>query len=455
MSEEIIHKFKFGDLNLVLDVNSGAVHVVDALAWDIIGLMEKNFKEKEIQEMLKNTYNPFETEKAMQEIKLLKVKELLFSRDYTQDYSRPAEYIVKALCFHAAHDCNMTCRYCFAGQGAFGGKKNLMSRKAAFGGIDFLIENSGPRKNCEIDFFGGEPLLNFALIKETVDYARKRGREKGKEFKFTVTTNGLLLNEEIMDYLNDEKFSVVLSLDGRKEVNDRVRREKNGRGSYNTLVPRYISFVEKRQHEDYFIRGTYTRYNLDFSRDLQHMVDLGFKIISLEPVVASPDFPYALREDDLKIIKEEYHRIARVYQDLYNTPREFSFYHFNLDLSRGPCIKKRLAGCGAGTEYLALSPEGDLYPCHQFVGKGEFLMGNVLESLSFDRRLYHRFLGVDVNTKEECHRCWAKFFCGGGCHANAFNFNGDLFKPYGLGCALEKMRLECALGIQAYSYINK
>lgn len=453
MPGPMVHKFKFNNLNIVLDVNSGAVHVVSGLGWIIIDLMEKGHKEEEIQEKLNSNYDSREVIRVLQEIKELKERELLFSEDYTQDYSRPPEHIVKALCFHVAHDCNMTCSYCFAGKGAFGGIKSKMSREVAFKGIDFLIENSGSRKNCEIDFFGGEPLLNFSLVRETVDYARKREKEAGKEFNFTLTTNGVLLEKEVMDYLNEEGFSVVLSLDGRREINDRVRT-LGGKGSYDYVVPKYLSFIEKREHKDYFIRGTYTRHNLDFSEDLKHLVNLGFKSISLEPVVASPELPYALQEEDLPITYQQYEKIADLCQQFSSTSKSFSFFHFNLDLSQGPCIKKRLSGCGAGTEYMALSPEGDLYPCHQFVGKQEFLMGNVLQDLRYDHSLYNKFLKVDINSKEDCRRCWAKFFCGGGCHANAYNFNSDLYRPYGLGCNLEKKRLECALGLQAYSYLD-
>ncbi len=454
MTASTIHKFKFGDLNIVLDVNSGALHVVSELGGLVIDLVDKGYKEGEIQEILTQSHDSREITKVYQEVEELNEKELLFSQDYTQSYSRSPEHIVKALCFHMAHDCNMTCSYCFAEKGAFGGTKSLMTREVAFKGIDFLIQSSGSRKNCEVDFFGGEPLLNFPLIRETVDYARNKGKESGKEFSFTLTTNGVLLDMEAMDYLDQEDFSVVLSLDGRREINDRVRTLK-GKGTYDGLVPKYLSFVEKREHKGYYIRGTYTRYNLDFSEDLKHLAELGFKSISLEPVVASPELPYALQEEDLPAIYRQYEKIAELYQEYSGTLKSFSFFHFNLDLSQGPCIKKRLSGCGAGTEYLALTPEGDLYPCHQFAGINNFLMGNVLKGLCYDPSLYDKFLKVDINSKDECRHCWAKFFCGGGCHANAYNFNRDLYRPYSMGCHLEKKRLECALGLQAYRRLDR
>ncbi|RQD77753.1 MAG: thioether cross-link-forming SCIFF peptide maturase [Candidatus Syntrophonatronum acetioxidans] len=456
MTEGLIHKFRYKDLNIVLDVNSGAVHLVDEPGWKVIELMERGLTEKEVKRELENTFSqPYQVGKALEEVKELKEKGLLFSRDFLENYTRPPEYLVKALCFNISHDCNMSCRYCFASEGSFGGRRSLMPREVAFRGIDFLIENSPSRKNCEVDFFGGEPLLNFPLIKETVDYARRRGKEAGKEFKFTVTTNGLLLREEVMEYLDGEDFSVVLSLDGRKEVNDRLRPLKEGGGTYDLLVPRYLSFLEGRGHQDYYLRGTYTRHNLDFSHDFQHLVELGFRSISLEPVVASPESSYALQEEDLPLLFQEYEKVASLLQEYHQRKKPASFFHFNLDLSQGPCIKKRMAGCGAGTEYLALSPEGGLYPCHQFVGQEGFFMGNVLKDLTYDKKLYAKFLKLDVNHKEDCRQCWAKFFCGGGCHANAYNFNGDLEKPCSLGCELEKKRIECALALKAYQYLQE
>ncbi len=455
MTKGMIHKFNFQGLNIVLDVNSGAVHIVDPPGWDIISLLEKDYTLEEVYGKLQGIYDHQVITRAMEEIKTLVEKELLFSADCLEGFKRSPEQIIKAMCFHMAHRCNMTCRYCFAGEGAFGGKKSLMSREVAFRGIDFLLENSGSRKNCEIDFFGGEPLLNFSVIKDTVDYARKRGREAGKEFKFTLTTNGLLLNQEVRDYLNRQEFSVVLSLDGRERVNDRVRTLKDGSGSYKLLVPEFLSFVKQRNHQEYYLRGTYTSLNQDFFEDVKHLVTLGFRHISLEPVVAPAEEPYALKDEHLPELFRQYEQTARYYLDLYGSEEAFSFFHFTLDLSQGPCIKKRLAGCGAGTEYLALSPEGHLYPCHQFVGKREFLMGDVNRSTEFDKELYQRFLNVDINSKGDCRFCWARFFCGGGCHANAYQFNGDMYKPYTLGCQLEKKRLECALGIQAQLFLNQ
>lgn len=455
MHKGMIHKYRYEGLNIVLDVNSGAVHLVDQPGWDIISLLEQGFELIRIPEELQGLYHHQVITEALEEIETLMKNELLFSADYLEGYERSPEYVIKAMCFHMAHQCNMACCYCFAEEGSFGGEKGLMPRDVAFRGVDFIIQNSGRRKNCEIDFFGGEPLLNFQVIKETVDYARKKGREAGKEFKFTLTTNGLLLNQEVKEYLNHQGFSVVLSLDGRKEINDRVRTLKNGTGSYDSLVPKFLSFVEERNHREYNLRGTYTAYNRDFFEDLKHLVSLGFKHISLEPVVAPSGVAYALEEEHLSELYCQYERIARYYLDLHGSERAFTFFHFNLDLSQGPCIKKRLAGCGAGTEYLAMSPQGHLYPCHQFVGKKEFVMGDVTRNMEYDRELYRQFLGVDINSKEDCRSCWAKFYCGGGCHANAHQFNGDLYKPYTLGCQLEKKRLECALGVQAKLYLKK
>lgn len=455
MLKGMIHKYCHDDLKIVLDVNSGAVHLMEPPGWEIISLLEQGFNFDHIPPQMEGAYHPQVIAETLEEIEKLIEKGLLFSPDYLEGYKRPHEHIIKAMCFHMAHDCNMECSYCFAGKGSFGGKKSLMSREVAFGGVDFIIKNSGSRKNCEVDFFGGEPLLNFQVIKDTVDYARKKGRESGKEFKFTLTTNGLLLNQGVQDYANQQGFSVVLSLDGRKEVNDRVRVLKNGASSYDRLVPKYQKFVEERNHREYYLRGTFTAYNQDFSEDLKHLVSLGFKQISLEPVVAPAEAPYALKEEHLPQLFRQYEQIARFYLESEGTERSFSFFHFNLDLSRGPCIKKRLAGCGAGTEYLALSPEGHLYPCHQFVGDKDFLMGDVTQSMEYDRNIYDRFLKVDINSKEDCRSCWAKFYCGGGCHANAHHFHGDIYKPYTLGCQLEKKRLECALAVQAGLFLDQ
>lgn len=450
----LIHKFKYDDLRIVLDVNSGAVHLVDQAGWDMIGLMEQGLDEGEAARRLGEKYPPSLGGGVREEVARLVRQGLLFSPGYLEGYTQAPEYLVKALCFHVAHDCNMACRYCFARGGTFGGEKGLMPAGVARRGVDFLVENSGPRENCEIDFFGGEPLLNLPVVQETVQYARQRGKEKGKTFKFTLTTNGLLLDAAAREYLDREGFSVILSLDGRREVNDALRVQKDGRGTHDLLLGAFKEFVAGREHRDYYLRGTFTRGNLDFSRDLEYLLSQGFQHISLEPVVAPPGRPYALREEDLPAIYRQYYLVSRLYRERHRGEDPFTFFHFNLDLGRGPCVKKRLAGCGAGTSYLALSPGGDLYPCHQFVGEEAFLMGKVTGGLSFDRPLYHRFLELDVTRKGECRPCWAKFFCGGGCHASAYHLNGDLARPYRLGCQLEKKRLEYALGIQAYLYLG-
>lgn len=442
----MLHKFIFDNVRIVLDVHSGSVHVVDELAWDILDIYQPG--QMEDVSMLINKYSQEELAAALTEIRSLIAENLLYSRDIYEDNYTPADSgVVKALCLHAAHDCNLRCKYCFAGQGHFGGTSGLLPLEVGQAAIDFLISKSGNRKNVEIDFFGGEPLLNIRVIKELVPYGHKKAREAGKEIKFTMTTNGVLLNHEIQKFLLDNQMAAVLSLDGRPEVHDAMRPTPSGRGSYPQVLKAFQEYVKKESKGGYYIRGTYTRHNLDFSRDVLHMIELGFQDISVEPVVAGSETDYAFREEDLPILMEEYTRLTRELLARREAGNPVNFFHFNIDLKGGPCLPKRLSGCGAGYEYLAVTPEGDLYPCHQFVGKPEYLLGNVAEGIR-NQEIINKFRQAHIYNKAECIQCWAKFYCSGGCHANAVAFNGDLLKPYELGCQLAKKRFECAIYLQ-------
>lgn len=444
----MLHKFEFDDAKIVLDVNSGAVHEVDELAW----LLLDEYKAEARPELIRKfgvRYGGQEVESAIAEIEQLEQDGLLFSPDpYEGTYTAPAGGITKALCLHLAHSCNLSCRYCFAGQGRFGGADELMPAEVGQAAIDFVLDKSGSRKNLNIDFFGGEPLMNFKVLKELVAYGRQRSREEGKEIQFTVTTNTLLLNSEISSFLNQEGISAVLSLDGRREVHDKMRPMPCGGGSYEQVTERIRSFVDSRDGLNYIIRGTFTRCNTDFCADVLHMADLGYKYLSVEPVVATDDAYYAIREEDLPVIFDQYEQLARELLRRRENNQPVDFFHFNIDLEGGPCLPKRLTGCGAGYEYLAVAPNGDLYPCHQFVGRPEFLMGNVREGI-VNGDIEPAFRKAHVYNMEECADCWAKFYCSGGCHANAELFNGTIYKPYRLGCALMKKRLECALYLKA------
>jgi uncharacterized protein len=370
---------------------------------------------------------------------------------YTEDikYVNTIKPVIKAMCLNMTHDCNLRCEYCFASQGTYNGEKAFLSFETGKKAFDYLVKNSGNRKNLEVDFFGGEPLMNFDVIKKLVDYGRSLEKEYNKHFRFTITTNGVLLDEEKMDYINENMDNVVLSIDGRKETNDRMRKTINKKGSYDLIVDNYKRFISKRGSKDYFARGTYTSNNLDFSEDVKHMRELGFDKISVEPVVAKDEEKYALKKEHVDILKKEYEKLAEYYIESYKSKdRRFQFFHFNIELEGGPCIYKRSIGCGAGTEYVAVTPSGDLYPCHQFVGNEEFIIGNVEEGIT-NRALADKFKNVSVNDKPACRDCWAKYFCSGGCHANAYNFNKDFTVPYDVGCELEKKRIECAIYLKA------
>lgn len=446
----MIHKFQFENSNIVMDIHSGSIHLVDDVAYAIVEDVETLAKE-EVMAKYSGQFEVTALEEAIEELLTLKEQEMLYTADQYEAFV-PAflnrEPVVKALCLHVAHDCNLKCKYCFAGEGEYHGHRSLMSIEVGKKAIDFIIENSKHRKNIEIDFFGGEPLMNWEMVKETVDYARQREKETGKNFRFTMTTNGVLLNDEIIDYLNENMHNVVLSLDGRKEVNDNMRPTANGKGSYDVILPKFKKLVEKRGNKQYYLRGTFTHHNLDFAEDVKHMTSEGFKEVSVEPVVAPNEMDYAIKPSDVKTLCAEYEKLAKYIVTQTRQGDGFNFFHFMVDLEGGPCVHKRLAGCGSGTEYLAVTPEGDLYPCHQFVGIPEFKMGDVNVGVT-NTEMRSKFEKCNVYSKDECRSCWAKFFCSGGCAANSYNFHGDIHHVYEIGCELQKKRLECAIGIKA------
>ena len=444
------------DLNIVVDVNGGAVHVVDEITFDVLDYYELNDAEKIAKKLPKYTLD--EIKETFDEIKSLVEDGLLYSPDNYLDIDafKNREPVVKAMCLHIAHDCNLKCKYCFASQGDFGGAKSIMSFEVGKKALEYLVDNSGSRKNLEVDFFGGEPLMNFEVVKQLVEYGNELAKEKGKNFRFTITTNGVLLDDEIIDYVNEHMHNVVLSLDGRKSINDDMRPTLNDKGSYDIIVPKFQKLIEKRKDKYYYVRGTFTRDNMDFSKDVLHFKDLGFDLTSVEPVVGDESNPYALREEDLPKILDEYEKLAVKYSKMRVNNEPFRFFHFMVDLSQGPCVIKRMTGCGAGNEYLAITPEGDIYPCHQFVGQEEFKMGNVMsDKVELPKEMQETFKEAHIYAKDECSKCWAKFYCSGGCHANAFNFNNDILKPYDLGCQMQRKRLECALMVEASVMMNQ
>lgn len=442
----MVHQYKNNGYNIVLDVNSGSVHVVDDITYSLIPLFKSHTKE-EIQDKLKQSYPMEEIQESYEEVKSLADAGQLFTEDGYEGYigqfkDRPT--VVKALCLHIAHDCNLKCRYCFAEEGEYHGRRALMPFEVGKAALDFLIANSGSRRNLEVDFFGGEPTLNFQVVKELVAYGREQEKLHDKNFRFTLTTNGVLLNEEVIEFANREMANVVLSIDGRKEVNDKMRPFAGGSGSYDVIVPKFQRLAESRGQKGYYVRGTYTHHNLDFSKDVLHLADLGFQQISVEPVVAQETDSYAIRKEDLPILCQEYDRLAEEMARRRKNGNGFQFFHFMIDLEGGPCVAKRLSGCGSGTEYLAVTPWGDLYPCHQFVGNEAFLMGNVKEGVT-NEALRDKFKSCNVYAKESCRDCFAKFYCSGGCAANAYHFQGDITGAYEIGCILQKKRVECAI----------
>lgn len=446
----MVHQYKNNGYNIVLDVNSGSIHVVDDVTYDVIAMFEEKSGE-EIIEALKGTYPESEIKEALDEIQSLKDDGELFTKDAYENYimdfkKRPT--VVKALCLHIAHDCNLACQYCFAEEGEYHGRRALMSYETGKQALDFLIANSGQRRNLEVDFFGGEPLMNFDVVKQLVAYGREQEKLHDKHFRFTLTTNGVLLNDGIMEFANKEMDNVVLSIDGRKEVHDRMRPFRKGAGSYDLIVPKFQKLAESRNQERYYVRGTFTHYNTDFSNDVLHLADLGFKQISVEPVVAQPEDPYAITEEDIPVICEEYDRLAKEMIRRKKAGEDFNFFHFMIDLEGGPCVAKRLSGCGSGTEYLAVTPWGDLYPCHQFVGNEDFLMGDVWNGIK-RTDIQDEFKCCNVYAKEKCRNCFARFYCSGGCAANSYNFHGSILNAYDIGCELQKKRVECAIMIKA------
>lgn len=459
----MIHQYKNNDYNIVLDVNSGMIHVVDDLIYDIIELFEDNDTDTIVSAMMEKYSKPENAAKlegpidindvieAIEEIEELKKQGALFSEDIYEEYItdfKKRQTVVKALCLHIAHDCNLACKYCFAEEGEYKGHRELMSFEVGKRALDFLIENSGSRRNLEVDFFGGEPLMNWQVVKDLVAYGREQEKIYNKKFRFTLTTNGVLLNDDIMEFANKEMANVVLSIDGRKEVNDQMRPSRNGKGSYDLIVPKFEKVAESRNQTNYYVRGTFTRNNLDFSKDVLHLADLGFKQISVEPVVSLPEEPYAIREEDLPQIYEEYDKLAKEMIKRKKEGKGFNFFHFMIDLTGGPCVAKRLSGCGSGTEYLAVTPWGDLYPCHQFVGEDEYLLGNVFEGIK-NTTSCDEFKLCNVYAKDKCRDCFARFYCSGGCAANSYKFHGKIDDVYDIGCDLQRKRVECAIMIKA------
>lgn len=460
----MIHQYKNNGYSIVMDISSGSVHVVDDVVYDAIALLEPVMGEMEsampipeeerqrVAKKLGESYPEQDVEEALLEVQQLIDAEELYTKDIYQSYVtdfKKRETVVKALCLHIAHDCNLGCKYCFAEEGEYHGRRALMSYEVGRKALDFLIANSGSRRNLEVDFFGGEPLMNWEVVKQLVEYGRSVEAAHNKRCRFTLTTNGMLLNDEIMDFCNREMSNVVLSLDGRKDVNDYMRPTRNGRGSsYDIIVPKFQKFAKSRAGKDYYVRGTFTRNNLDFSEDVKHFADLGFDQMSIEPVVSAPEEPYSIREEDLPGILEEYDKLAVEYIKRKKEGRGFNFFHFMIDLNQGPCVAKRLSGCGSGTEYLAVTPWGDFYPCHQFVGQEEFLMGNVNTGI-VNTAIRDEFKLCNVYAKDKCRECFARFYCSGGCAANSYNFHGCITDAYDIGCEMQKKRIECAIMIKA------
>ncbi len=454
----VIHCYQNNGYNIVLDVNSGAIHLVDELVYELIPFLEVYYKNGKTKEEIaeaaanqKKQISADELKEALEEIESLVEAEMLYTEDeyeaYITDFKK-RETVVKALCLHIAHDCNLACKYCFAEEGEYHGRRELMSFEVGKKALDFLVANSGNRINLEVDFFGGEPLMNFDVVKDLVQYGRSLEEKNHKKFRFTLTTNGVLLNDDIMEFANKEMANVVLSIDGRKDVHDFMRPFRKGQGSYDLIVPKFQKLAESREQMNYYVRGTFTRNNLDFAEDVLHLADHGFEQISVEPVVAGEEEEYAITETDIPAIKEEYDKLAKALLERTEQGNGVNFFHFMIDLEGGPCVAKRLSGCGSGTEYLAVTPWGDFYPCHQFVGQEEFIMGNV-DTGVVKTEIRDEFKGCNVYAKENCKQCFAKFYCSGGCAANSYNFHGNINDTYDIGCELQRKRVECAIMIKA------
>ena len=461
MENKMVHQYQLNGYNIVLDTCSGSVHVVDEVAYDVIAMYPDHTADEIVAAMMakygdREDVTEADLRQCIDDVASLKESGKLWSPDTYENLAfdfKNRNTVVKALCLHVAHTCNLNCSYCFASQGRYQGERALMSFEVGKRAMDFLIENSGSRRNLEVDFFGGEPLMNFDMVKKLVAYCREQEKIHNKNFRFTMTTNGMLIDDDVIDFCNKECHNVVLSLDGRKEVHDRFRKDYAGHGSYDTIVPKFKALVDERDPNlDYYARGTFTSHNLDFAEDVLSIADAGFDRLSVEPVTADPGCGYDLTEDDLPKIEAEYDRLTDIMLERKKEGKPFTFFHFMVDLDQGPCVVKRLRGCGAGYEYVAVTPDGDIYPCHQFVGKDEFKQGSVLDQ-SFNMDIAQTFAGMNIYSRPKCQKCWAKFYCSGGCSAANYNMNHDMNDSYDLGCEMERKRLECAIYLKAMDKI--
>ncbi len=449
----MIHQYKLGGYNIVLDIASGAVHAVDEVAYDIIEKFQDNEKENVIAQISKKypAISKSDVEECYMQVVALKESGQLFTKDTFEPMAdtlkEKTSGVIKALCLHIAHTCNLNCSYCFASQGNYHGERGVMSFEVGKRALDFLVENSGTRRNLEVDFFGGEPLLNFEVVKQLVEYARSIEKKYNKNFRFTLTTNGVLIDDDVIDFANREMSNVVLSLDGRKSVHDRFRVDYSGNGSWDKIVPKFKKLVEKRGHKNYYMRGTFTHHNPDFLEDIKTMLDLGFTELSMEPVVCPSGDPSELTEEDLPVVLSQYEELAELMLEKDKENKPFTFYHYMIDLEGGPCIYKRISGCGSGTEYMAVTPWGDLYPCHQFVGDDKFKLGDVFNGVS-NKAIQDEFRACNVYARSECKDCWARLYCSGGCAANAYHATGSVKGVYSYGCKLFKKRMECAIMVE-------
>ena len=451
----MVHQYQLNGYNIVLDTCSGSVHVVDDVAYDIIALYQSKSAAEITKEILEKYgksqgVTAQDVQECMEDIQSLEQEKKLFTNDIYENMAHEFKYrnnVIKALCLHVAHTCNLNCSYCFASQGKYQGDRALMSFEVGKQALDFLIAHSGNRRNLEVDFFGGEPLMNWEVVKQLVAYARTQEPIYNKNFRFTLTTNGMLINDDVIEFANCEMHNVVLSLDGRKDVHDHFRKDYAGQGSYDRIVPKFQKLVASRGGKGYYIRGTFTHNNIDFTNDIFHMADLGFTELSMEPVVCAPDDPYALTEEDLPILLEQYELLAKEMLRRKKEGKGFTFYHYMLDLSHGPCIYKRITGCGSGTEYMAVTPWGELFPCHQFVGDSAYSLGNVWDGITHPE-VQEQFRKCNAYSRPECKDCWAKFYCSGGCAANAYHATGNILGTYEYGCKLFKKRIECAIMLQ-------
>lgn len=452
----MVHQYKLNGYNIVLDTCSGSIHVVDEVAYDLIAMYKEKTEEEIVAELMskyghRDDVTEEEIKLCIEDVEALENAGKLYSEDTFEDkagvFKARSGNVIKALCLHVAHTCNLNCSYCFASQGKYHGDRAIMSLEVGKRALDFLIENSGTRRNLEVDFFGGEPLMNWDVVKELVAYAREQEKIYNKNFRFTLTTNGVLIDDDVIEFANKECSNVVLSLDGRKEIHDLTRVDYAGNGSYDRIVPKFKKMVEARGGKDYYMRGTFTHANPDFTKDVFHMADLGFTELSMEPVVSAPDDPAALTAEDIEIVKQQYEILAKEMIKRKKEGRGFTFYHYMLDLTEGPCVYKRISGCGSGTEYMAVTPWGDLYPCHQFVGEEEYKIGDIWNGVT-NNAVREDFRACNAYSREECKDCWAKLWCSGGCAANAFHASGSIRGVYKPGCELFKKRMECAIMIK-------